>query len=330
MSAIFHREDAERLLARLAPPSDQFLEIRVIVPDGAVSQFYCKSVAEALHVVERHSGIANVYIGACPRFRTGGKKDDVNTVVGFWADLDFHPIDPNRDVAFELAYRNIEKLEHRPTILVHTGNGLQGWWCFPGRVQLGEEFTREQFEAVNRGLATLLGGDHVQDVARVLRVPGTLNVPTAKKRARGCAPVIARLLDAAGPTYQPEDFVGIAVYEPNAARGFARPIPVPRTNEDTTDIVEAFAKLLRQVSPSHPLAQVWAGQRRLNDCSRSGWDMALVCQLYRAHVREEFIPAIVRAFPFGRGVFATDDYVARTMAKGRLRYRGLHETPRSA
>ncbi len=313
-------------------PEGHLREIRLVAPDApGATQHFCITAEDAIAVATRANGTANVYVGACPRFRRGGTKNDVNTVVAFWADLDFHQIDPNRDLALELAYRRIEALGIRPTMLVHSGNGLQVWWLLHQPAEITDEWSIERFESINNGLAQRLGGDHVHDLGRVLRVPGTMNLPTTKKRERGCVPVMARLLSSNGPTYDPSDFVTIAIPIPAAAiRNRAPHVTLPQPAEESAEIVTAFEQLLGQLRSDHPLVRTWRGDRVLNDKSRSAWDMALVSHLYRAHIREEFIPAIVRAYPKGRGVFATQSYITRTMAKGRSRLRGRYETPRTA
>jgi hypothetical protein len=333
MEPRFLRPDVECFFGRVGVPDGRFRELRLIDPaNGRVHQHFCGTIPEAIEICDHGSDRLNVYVGACPRFYAAGSRDAVRFVSGAWADLDFHQIDPtNRDVALELAYRRIETLGIPPTMLVHSGNGLQVWWLFHQPAAITDEWPAERFEAINIGLAQRLGGDHVHDLARVLRVPGTINLPDAKKRARGCVPVMARLLSLDGPIYDSDEFGSVAAPVTQApARASERPGVVTQPPEVSTEIVAAFVQLVDQLGGNHPLARTWRGDRTLNDPSRSGWDMALVSQLYRAHIREEFIPAIVRAYPKGRGVFATHDYIARTVAKGRSRLRGRYETPRTA
>jgi len=208
----------------------------------------------------------------------------------------------------------------RPTILVHTGNGLQYWWLYTEPVPISEAWPLERFEAINRGLAQALGGDAVHDLARVLRVPGTLNLPDAKKRARGCVPVMAKLLWADGPTYRPSDFDDLAVDVAPSTKGSVAPrvrVQLVQPSQPDAEILDAFHRLLERLGPSHPLCRTWRGDRQLTDASRSAFDMALVNQLVRTRIRDEFIPTIVRAYQCGRGVFATDDYIGRTLAKAK-------------
>jgi len=326
---IADRGDIEAFLGRLSVPSGQFLEVRCVTPDvlGAKSWF-CESVTEATNVAQQRSGHANVYVGACPRFERRGTKDAVRVVPTAWADLDFHQIDPHdRERAENLALERLNSLDRRPTILVHSGNGLQPWWLYHQPIEISEAWRADRLEAINRGLARVLGGDAVHDLARVLRVPGTLNLPDAKKRSRGCVPVVARLMWADGPGYRPGDFDDLAVEigTPSTSSVASRDrVQLAQPSQPDREILDAFRRLLDQLGSGHPLCRTWRGDRLLSDTSRSAFDMALVNQLVRARIRDEFIPTIVRAYQYGRGVFATDDYIGRTLAKAKA-YRGdLH------
>ena len=307
-----------RFFSRFVIPPEQYLEIRLIVPDvrGAAQRFVSK-VEDATTIVAAASGTANVYVGACPRSRQSGKRDAVTSVIGAWADLDFHLIDtPDRAEAERIALYRLERVPQRPTILVHTGNGLQSWWLFERALAIAQEHTTAYFERINRGLARILQGDTVHDIARVLRVPGTMNLPDKRKRARGCVPVMAKLLWHDGPTHSPDSFESIAKQaRPNTEMRSEEARPLTPSSEPSKEILRTFEQVVGALGSGHALCRTWRGDRMLRDTSRSGWDMALVNQLVRARVRNEYMPAIVRAFRFGRGEFASDAYIALTIAK---------------
>jgi len=50
---------------------------------------------------------------------------------------------------------------------------------------------REQFRAINKALAAQFGGDNCHNLDRVMRLPGTINIPNEAKRKRGCVPVLS-------------------------------------------------------------------------------------------------------------------------------------------
>lgn len=72
-----------------------------------------------------------------------------------------------------------------PTAAIDSGGGLQAFWRHDGRV------VPDEVEALNRALSAQFAGDAVANVDRLMRLPGTVNWPDAKKRARGRVPVMA-------------------------------------------------------------------------------------------------------------------------------------------
>jgi P4 family phage/plasmid primase-like protien len=111
-----------------------------------------------------------------------GLEADVAVVPGLWADIDTKVCeDP---IGFLSGLR-----EHAPTVVVWSGNGAQAYWLFntpvvvPDRYELPEASatTRGELRALNerwrlwlisRGAGQL---DAVQDLARIFRLPGTVN-----------------------------------------------------------------------------------------------------------------------------------------------------------
>jgi hypothetical protein len=74
---------------------------------------------------------------------------------------------------------------------VFSGGGYNALWRFAELMPVCGPADIEKVEAANRGLAYALDGDHCYNIDRILRVPGTLNLPNAKKRARGRAASMA-------------------------------------------------------------------------------------------------------------------------------------------
>lgn len=107
-------------------------------------------------------------------------KDDVEKVLAFHTDID-------NPEAFEL----LENFPLRPTAVVASGGGRQAFWLL--REPLRDLALAER---LNRAIAELCGGDHCWNVDRLMRVPGTVNVPNAKKRAAGRVPILASVMEA--------------------------------------------------------------------------------------------------------------------------------------
>jgi hypothetical protein len=132
----------------------------------------------------------NVYHGCClQRAPMSGRGDAENTLVlpGCWLDLDV--VGPNHKsvklpATREIACDFLASLELEPTLVVDSGGGYQVWWCFHRLQVFGSNRDRQiaamistQFQARIQALAARHGWtlDSTADLARVLRVAGTIN-----------------------------------------------------------------------------------------------------------------------------------------------------------
>jgi hypothetical protein len=71
-----------------------------------------------------------------------------------------------------------------PTMTIMTGGGFQPIWMFAASLPATAENLRRA-EALGKRIAELTGGDPVQNVDRILRLPFTINRPDQKKRDAG-------------------------------------------------------------------------------------------------------------------------------------------------
>ena len=179
-------------------------------PAGAAGKFKNFLNAEALarHLVA-HGQTANAYF-ACATFPADGEDrlaEHALRVGALWADLDCGPGKPYE--TREAARSAIDAFVLPPSALVNSGNGLQAWWLL-------DEPSSDLDRAVRlvRGLAHSLDGDsHVADRARIMRVPGTLNVKPSNPQP---LPVELLHLDVR-LRYGLDDFVAAGVDEIGAA-----------------------------------------------------------------------------------------------------------------
>src|SRR5690606_4155355 len=82
-----------------------------------------------------------------------------------------------------------------PTAVVFSGGGHQALWRLREPVPIEGDLARaEDVERYNIALGALLDADHAHDISRVLRLPGTLNLPNRRKRAKGREPVRSALV----------------------------------------------------------------------------------------------------------------------------------------
>jgi hypothetical protein len=136
---------------------------------------------------ESHAG-HNVYWTTNRVSENCNKKPSKADIVGArYTHVDIDP--PKTGGALDKLKTQAEllSLSHPPTLIIDSGGGLQAFWRLDGPASIAV------VEAVNRGLAERLGGDSCQNIDRLMRLPGTVNYPNAKKRAAGRTPSLAKV-----------------------------------------------------------------------------------------------------------------------------------------
>ena len=139
-----------------------------------------------------------------------GSSEDVAAIPGLWMDVDVtgdahkqEDLPPDIKRAVQL----LEEFPFKPSLLIHSGHGLHGYWLFKEPWIFESEEERQQgdellslFQGTVRANAAKKGWklDNTSDLSRVLRVPGTMNYKDA--------PVPVEVLDNNDNRYNPSDF----------------------------------------------------------------------------------------------------------------------------
>jgi hypothetical protein len=149
--------------------------------------------------LDHHQGQRNLYFSVNrPRAGLNGraKKQDIEYALALHVDLDPPKDTPNADLATVQAklHLKLERAQPPPSCIVFSGGGYQGFWLLDEPVEITDAKDVEWFEAYNLGLAQQLGADHCHNIDRIMRVPGTLNLPDARKRALGRSVAVAALI----------------------------------------------------------------------------------------------------------------------------------------
>ena len=105
-------------------------------------------------------------------------KDDVAVALRFHTDID--------DAT---AGERILKFTPPPSVIVFSGGGYHPYWNL---AEPTDDLSR--VEASNLAIAKALGGDNCHNIDRILRLPGTVNIPNAGKAAKGRKPELARIV----------------------------------------------------------------------------------------------------------------------------------------
>ncbi|WP_412032955.1 DNA-primase RepB domain-containing protein [Nitratireductor aquimarinus] len=162
-------------------------DLAAIPPDGGRPEFKTflpTELSEAENWIEVRQGVSGLYYQV-NEVRAGlvnrkAAKADIARVLHLHADIDVN------DKATLLRIRSFVPA---PTVVIFSGGGFQPLWTL-----LEPSTEVDRVERINTAIASALGGDNCHNVDRLLRLPGTINMPNAKKRAAGRVPTLARIV----------------------------------------------------------------------------------------------------------------------------------------
>lgn len=185
-----------------------------------------------------------------------------------------------------------------PSGVVFTGGGFQAIWRLDVGdkpiVLNGDTTFIEQAERYNVQLEHELEGDHCHNVDRLLRLPGTINWPSEKKRRRGRVSVLAEAVVTTPAAYPLSTFTAAEPKKKQQASfGTLRPTAAAPTNVRRIDSVDELTKLnddmkVLIVNGFDPDDET---RHHGGDKSRALW--AVMCAMVKAGYSDEEIYAVV-------------------------------------
>ena len=268
--------------------------------------FAVRESSEAADWIAAQNKTRNVYWTVNPVLKPLAKKParaDIATLEYLHVD-----VDPDKDKPLEEERARIARLfseegwpegAPRATLLVDSGGGYQAFWQLaqPERIG-GEQEAYDEAARYNQQLEAIFRADRCHNVDRIMRVPGTINWPDARKRAAGRVPTMARLLSDTGQVFP------IATFRPAPLRQLEGPtFSAPRREIQTSNVarLQSLDELPNTISgkvkvvinmghdPDNP--KKWE--------SRSEPLFWVCCELVRGGVSDDMIYAILTDPEFG-------------------------------
>jgi hypothetical protein len=160
---------------------------------------------------DRHNVYFAIGVQGQQPFKGRGKQEGVIALPALWADIDVlgpNHVATNLPPSVEDAWKIIQAVPFKPTVVVHTGGGLQPYWLFREPMETATDKDRlaarrlsKSFQAFLASVAAQNGWsiDNTADLCRLLRVPGTYN----RKQE---TPILVRYEVSDGQRYNPSDF----------------------------------------------------------------------------------------------------------------------------
>jgi hypothetical protein len=266
------------------------------------------------------------------------KAKEAAGIPALWSDIDIagpgHK-KPNLPPSFMSAMEFLDEYAPEPSLLVWSGHGIQAWWLFkePWLFESEEDRADGMKLALDwnnyiRHAAKAVGWDvdAVHDLARVMRVPGTIN---AKE---GEAPVLSELRSDSMEQYEHIAFTqrmqSYYSAEASATVASASKFLVQKRSDVRSangalairaDAVPPFRKweALLEVEPKARLS--WEHRRKdLQDQSASSFDLSLAIFAVRASWHDQEIVDLLVAHRLKYNEdLKRPDYYERTIAKAR-------------
>ena len=202
--------------------------LSAIVPDGAIETITATTVDDIRAFVSRHNGKRNLYYSVNPTRTAMDKKAakvDIAAIEYLLADLD--PQDTETPEAAKTRYlAGLDVLKPVPTAMIDSGNGINVLLKLAEPIILAEPVmgtnakgepakvfppeTAKQIDDVEARvkllMETLGSVAGTQNIDRILRLPGTINLPNETKLKAGRTKCQTKLIKFNGATCKLEDF----------------------------------------------------------------------------------------------------------------------------
>ncbi len=180
-----------------------------------------------------------------------------------------------------------------PTYIIDSGGGYQGLWLLEEPVHIGGDIAKaEEAKRYNQQLELTFGADHCHNIDRLLRLPGTINVPDSKKKAKGRVEALASVAGGSGQVCSLTLFRAAPLVQTRDAGGFSGGTVQVSGNVERLASVDE----LPQNVPDWVKVLIVQGEDPDNPgkySSRSEAVFAVCCELIRCGVDNNVIFAIL-------------------------------------
>lgn len=199
----------------------------------------------------------------------------------------------------------VEGYKIQPTFIIFSGGGYNALWQLekpfliadtPGVSEASAVALAEDLERRNWQLELDFDTpDHCRDVSRILRLPGTVNHPDAKKAAKGRVEAFAHVVTHTEVSYPLSKFMATTAVSTNVSSGRAA---VAASNIRRTESLDSL-----KISDKTKIiiAQGFDPEKHssISTADRSQYVLYIVCELIRCGVPEEVILGVITDSRYG-------------------------------
>ncbi|MEM7431001.1 MAG: VapE domain-containing protein [Pseudomonadota bacterium] len=251
--------------------------------------------------IERWNGTRNLYFSVNPTARPLTKKaarKDIKEVSYLHVD-----VDPRANEDLEEEQARIKALVTTdlpdgvppPTYVVFSGGGYQAFWKLKVPIAVDGILEKaEDAKLYNLALERAFVADSCHNIDRIMRLPGTYNLPDARKLARGRTRVEAELIVS-----EPGFMYDLSCFEKaegpiTAQSNVALPADVHcQTNLTRIDQLNDLDKWGVPDRVKVIIADGRGGEPKPGDDSRSAWLYDVVCNMVRCGVPDDVLLGVI-------------------------------------
>jgi len=270
-------------------PQDDYILLWTIDHAGKKQSYWyqdCNQIANAVSLMTTR----NVYVGMGTSAKDYGEKlrakeSQIIGIPGLWCDIDYGNeghTKTNNPPSLDDARSLLSDMPLAPTIVVSSGHGLHAYWQFDAWYPIALDADRVKAKALETRCLALLSErakargwqvDSVQDLPRVLRIPGSINNKTSD-------PLPCDLI-----TLSPDNRYSIATIEGYLPASEAKPIRSTISNKIAPDshitiptgIIKLDHERMERLLDDKKFTRSLERKRTdLKDTSDSAYEMSLV------------------------------------------------------
>ena len=210
-----YQESAEFLADFFGVTTEQAVELRTFTNrsgDGPARPLFTRD----MEMITAHCSRWDVdgrgmFLGVCTRV-TGshtGRRVDLAECPALWVDIDTGKMGLDKDTVVAA----LRPLPLPPSVIIDSGGGLHAYWLLNEAIDVSAdapdaEATEEAITSACKQLAGVCAGDlNVCDLARVMRLPGTLNSKPDVMAANAGAPAECSVLEATWARHEFDDLI---------------------------------------------------------------------------------------------------------------------------
>lgn len=304
----------------------------------ATQTFDPHSIADLGTWLGEYNGNRNIYFHVNPTFKPMGKKAEREDIASLsWLHVDIDPragedLGEEQARALELVTTKLPTGVPKPTCVIFSGGGYQAFWRLEEPLELtGKLPEAEDAKLYNLQLEILFGGDNCHNVDRIMRLPGTINIPDDRKRKKGRVEALAHVVEFTNALYTLASFSKAPEIQStndasfgDSGGGSGIHVNVGGNVTRTNDMLD----LEEYEVPPNIQRIIGTGTDEFSDVSKrkdntkSSWLFQAVCGLVRCEVPDEIIYGIItdKDWPIAESVLAAsnaDRYAKRQIERAK-------------